>query len=373
MAWPSWHKVAWVPSFKEGTSLFSDTNLWDDMSGLGGADANGTLSGKEQRSELGVGRFMLPFSYQVNEKLNVGGSVDMVWMGLDLQMDIDGNQFQQLYANGQFSGSMVTTMAGMLGAPIVDMNWARFDWTNGSDMFGEADGIGAAFKVGFTYKVNPKLTLGGTYHSQTAMQDLTSKNAKVWFNVDMGGGDTSIPVTGKITVKDFEWPQKAAFGAAYEYSDKWMFVGDISWTDWSSTMKKFSMSFQSDATQADANAAGFANMTMDAFLYQKWDDQFVLSLGTEYKATEKLALRAGLNLADNPIPNTYLNMLFPATVKSHISGGFGYDFGKGSKVNASVVYVPNSKAISLNSTSANDDITVEHSQLSWSLNYSYEF
>ena len=36
---------------------------------------------------------------------------------------------------------------------------------------------------------------------------------------------------------------------------------------------------------------------------------------------DALTLRAGLNLANNPIPDQYMNPLFPAIVKNHVTGG----------------------------------------------------
>ncbi len=43
-------------------------------------------AGLENRTELSVGRVIAPLSFNVNDKLTVGGSVDFVWAGLDLRM-----------------------------------------------------------------------------------------------------------------------------------------------------------------------------------------------------------------------------------------------------------------------------------------------
>jgi long-chain fatty acid transport protein len=43
-------------------------------------------SGQPVRSELGVGRLLLPLAYQLTPALTVGATLDFVWAGLDLRM-----------------------------------------------------------------------------------------------------------------------------------------------------------------------------------------------------------------------------------------------------------------------------------------------
>nr|CRH05118.1 Membrane protein involved in aromatic hydrocarbon degradation [Candidatus Magnetococcus massalia] len=349
--------------YKAGSTLFAGGLSYNLTTAATAATA---LSGLENRSELSVGRAMLPLAYRVNDKLSVGGSVDLVWMGLDMKMDMDGNNFAQMMIGGNVTGSMVTTMqtnAAAMGA----INYGRFDFSDGSDFTGEADGLGAAFKLGFTYKVNNKLTVGGAYHSQTAMSDLEADNATVSFNTSTMG---TVPLSGKIKVKDFEWPQKVALGGAYQVNDKFLLVGDVSWTDWSSTMEKFKLQFESD-NSATNQAFGFNNQEMNVVMDQNWDDMIVLHMGGEYKVTDVLALRAGFSISDNPIPNNTLNPLFPAVVPNHITGGFGYDFKNGGKLNASLAWAPETDNVS--TANASGDMNVSHGQLSWAMNYSYDF
>src|SRR5690606_38919308 len=40
-------------------------------------------AGLENRTELSVGRVIAPLSFNVNDKLTIGGSLDFVWAGLD--------------------------------------------------------------------------------------------------------------------------------------------------------------------------------------------------------------------------------------------------------------------------------------------------
>ena len=78
-------------------------------------------------------------------------------------------------------------------------------------------------------------------------------------------------------------------------------------------------------------------------LPQNWEDQNVVNLGVAWAVNPALTLRAGLNLSDNPIPDAYVNPLFPATVKDHYTAGFGYRFSPASEFNASMTVAPESK------------------------------
>ncbi len=51
------------------------------------------LSGKDIRSEVGVGRLMFPISYNLTDNTTIGASADFVWASMDLQMDMDGMHF----------------------------------------------------------------------------------------------------------------------------------------------------------------------------------------------------------------------------------------------------------------------------------------
>ena len=86
-----------------------------------------------------------------------------------------------------------------------------------------------------------------------------------------------------------------------------------------------------------------------------------------WKANEQLTLRAGLNLADNPIPDAFVNPLFPATVKSHVTLGLGYKVSEAGDFNASLTVTPSSTVTS----GAGPVIT--HRQTNLQLMYSHRF
>lgn len=302
-------------------------------------------SGKDVRSELGVGSLIFPLSYQVNPNLAIGGSLDFVWATMDLQMAASGSQLGGLVTGG--SGTLYSSLGGLTSA-----TWARLDFSDGDKYSGAAKANGYRAKIGATYKVSSSLTVGGSYQGKTSLSDMQTATGSASMSASSGFADV-----GKITVVNFQWPSITSLGASWQASPALMVAADVKSIGWAEVMKNFSMRYDSAQTGGSVSFA----------LPQNWKDQTVVSLGGAYNATSQLTLRAGLNIADNPIPDSNVNALFPATIKSHYTLGAGYDIDKSNAVNFSYVMAPEV------STTDSNGITVKHSQSNWQLMYSHRF
>jgi long-chain fatty acid transport protein len=89
--------------------------------------------------------------------------------------------------------------------------------------------------------------------------------------------------------------------------------------------------------------------------------------GGSYKFVDTVTVRAGVNIANNPIPNDYMNPLFPAIVKNHYMGGLGYAISTVSSVDFSFTYAPEVSATN------SSGVKTTHSQTNWQLMYSHRF
>jgi long-chain fatty acid transport protein len=345
-------------------------------------------SGERVRSEVAMGRVLIPFSYEVNKDLAIAATLDYVWASMDLKMALSGAQFLDMAGSfggsmtyGSVSGSMMNAFGGFVFGGVINpanpVNWGRFDFSDNSAYSGKAKGTGYAGKLGAVYKVNNKFTLGATYHSKTAMSDLEAKGATVSFNANVdfglaGGGPATgyvpatIPVTGTIKVKDFEWPQMFGLGGAYQANEKLLLVFDYKWIGWKSVMKDFKMTFTADANQAGL-AQGFASTELDATMYQNWKDQNVFMLGAGYNFTNEFVGRIGVNIANNPIPDKYENPLFPAIIKNSYMLGGGYAINKANTVDLSYTYAPEVTVTN------GQGVTTSHSQNNIQVMYSHLF
>jgi long-chain fatty acid transport protein len=325
------------------------------------------------RSEVGVARIIAPFSYAINEKLALAATLDYSYAMMDIQMALDGQSLGAMISRGMgadvpapgtVSGSMVDGMMSAIQGGMMPMpgrnDWARFDFSNDNRFTGKARGGGVAGKLGFVYQVDDNISIGATYHSKTAMEDLSAKNSTVSMNI----AGQYIPMTGDIKLKDFQWPAVWALGAAYQM-DKWLLAADIKSIRWADVMESFNVNF---SAHNSASNGMFAGATMDSVLYQNWKDQTVFSLGASYRINPELTVRAGFNVANNPIPDDTLNFLFPAIVRNHINLGMSYDFGATQGIHFAINYAPE-----VSQTNSTTGITTSHSQYAWELMYSFKF
>lgn len=335
----------------------------------GGNTPLGMAAGGNARSELGVGAIMFPIAYEVNDRLSIGGTVDYVWGGLDMKMgmpisstsgsvpgtfgDFAGAAFGGKQVLGSASGTLVNGLGSMVTSPTTTA--AAFDFSNNNDFTGQANGGGVSAKIGATYKVTPKLTVGGSYRMKTNMNDFTGDGSMKL--VDLTTGATTVTIPGKYTVKDFQFPATTTVGMAYKATDKTTVAADVSHIAWSDAMKNFNLNFT-------ANNGASADVSMK----QEWDNQVVVKLGVAHDVNDKLTVRGGVNLAKNPVPDDYLNPLFPAIIKNHVTGGFSYAVSKKSKVSASLAYAPK-----VEQTNKYTGISTSHSQTNWQVMYSHDF
>jgi long-chain fatty acid transport protein len=367
---------------------YGSTSLMSGYSSMTGASQG--MTGQNQRSELGIGRIMLPISYDVSNSLKLAGSLDFLWGGLDMQMGMSGQMFGQMMQAGNVGGTMLQGLGGLMnaglggacpaagspalgGACINDVNWAQFDFSQGTNkMKQRATTTGWAGNIGFTWQANPKLSIGGVYHAKTHLKDMEG-DATVTMNVRAGAGngapgtgqDISMPITGKIKIVNFQWPETYGIGMAYQVNDALMIASDYKRIRWSRVMDAFRMTFVADSGM-------FAGADMSATLTQNWKDQDVFMIGAAYKVSAPLTVRVGVNLANNPIPDGLMNPLFPATVKDHYAFGLGYELSKASSMDFAYTYAP--KVSVTNASNPAMPITTTHAQThNWQLMYSQRF
>lgn len=316
------------------------------------------------RSEVGIGKLIVPLSFDVTPDLNIGGSLDLVWGGMDLQMAMSAAQMGGLAA----SGNLTASGAGAAGLPFFlggANNVGYFNFTDGSDFTGKADATGWAGKLGMTYRVNQQLTVGATYHSKTSLGDMSASGAQLSMidnSGTMGGPAGAVyTLTGTVNIVDFQFPEVYGIGVALQATDDMLVAVDYKRVGWASVMKEFHMTFSS---------TDMGGLNMDMKMPQNWKDQDVFNLGIAYRTSPALTLRAGMNLAGNPVPDNTVNPLFPAIIKDHFTVGAGYAFDKVSEVNASLAYVPK---VTVTAPAASGGYSIDHSQLNWQLMYTRRF
>jgi len=310
-------------------------------------------SGAPVRSELGVGNVIFPLAYQVNPNLTVGATLKFMWSSLDLLMAASPAQLGQMVTGG--SGALGGALAG--GA-LNTATWARINFSDNNDFTGSAKSTGFGASLGAVYKVNKDVTVGGSYQFKSALDDMKTSSTAASMTANPGAAPTAtFTDRGRITVIDFQMPSVFAIGASWQANPSLLLAADLKYIGWSDAMQSFKMRYDS---------AGMGGSVSFA-LPQNWKDQTVLNLGMAWKANEQLTLRAGLNLADNPIPDAYVNPLFPATVKNHVTLGLGYKLSAAGDFNASLAVAPST------SVTSGGGVAISHAQTNLQLMYSHRF
>lgn len=273
------------------------------------------------RSELAVGRVIVPVSYKLNERVNLGATLDYTWASLDMRMAAMFGQMAGMspMPTGQFAAMMGAIQQGQMQPPPT----VRIDFSNNNDFTGAAKSSGWTGKLGMTFQADKDLTLGLSYQLKTRLGDMKTGASAASLTLGMA-------LPGRMVIHDFQMPAVLAAGASWQATPQLQWVADIKRVGWAGVMKNFSMTFDS------AQGMGSMGFTMP----QNWKDQTVVSLGGAYKLDERWTLRGGLSHSSNPVPDGYVHPLFPAIIKNHYTAGFGYRINKTTSLDAAVSHAP---------------------------------
>ncbi len=348
-------------------------------------------SGLVNSSQITAGRFVIPVAYELTpRRLYLGGSFDLVWTAVDWQMLLWGPAFHDMLPNslqagasgrqGSMRGGVMDALAVLRQAgEVADLNYAYFDFDDGSGFTGAAAGVGIAAKAGFVLRVTPELSVGAAVHSPTRLQNLRAEAASLTVNTDVDSGvlagtnpsgsysASSLPLRGTLTLRDFQWPALAAMGAAYRLASGPRLALDIKRIFWSEVMDHLDVRFLAEDTAANG---WFQGQDLHWRLRQRWRDQNVIALGGGFPLASQLELRAGFSYASNPVPRDYLTPLLPMFARQHYSVGAGYFFRPYAAVELALSVTPRT-GYGGGSALAGGDNSVQ--QLSWQLQYRYRY
>jgi len=270
----------------------------------------------------------LSYSQPVGDNWNIAfGAYGVSGMGVDYRdkgWDLDGNPANG-YEGDAFSKYSSLKLVPAASYKITDafsagialhVNYSRLDLNQGdTDDLSAGAAIGAAYRIG-------AFQLGASY---TTPQKSTFKKV---YNFDAFMGDTQ---KDNLTL---EQPATYAAGVAWNITEDWLVEFNTKYLTW-------------------GDSEGYDDFD--------WQNQMVYAIGTQYRATEKLVLRAGFNYAKNPVnehsdwnpqgiteiqgkavPTMGYELLrnigFPAIVESHLTLGFGLNLTETLAVNVSYAH-----------------------------------
>lgn len=352
-----------IGAFTMGLGAFAQGGLGTEYgnSSFLSNDGSGNPTGLGNSSRLLVLNIPLAASYQLNDKLVVGGSVDAMWQGLNLDLLLTTNQVLGLAGDGRVSGTLVTTLApyfpvaaGGNGA----LQGAHFSLTKNQFLGSGVDAWGYGGKLGMLYKASPDTTLGASYAFQSQMADMEGSATLTAVLT----GNTQLPMAGKITIKDFQMPAHLDLGVAQRLSSQWLVTADISRVFWKDVMKDIKVSFVADG-------GGDLNIRLP----QNYRDQTIFSLGTSYALSPEWTVRAGARYATQALRGETLFAVIPATPTKHASLGFSYAVSKAGRIDFAYSHAFREKMENSSLPNTSAPIEVIHSQNNATINYALGF
>jgi long-chain fatty acid transport protein len=315
--------------------------------------ANGNLdTGLENSSRLLVLNIPFAASYQVNDALAIGGSLDAMWQGLNLELLLGADQVVSLIGAGRVGGSLVPVLAG-----LPDLRGAHFSLTRNQPLASGVDAWGVAARIGATYKVDASTVVGAAYSAESSVADM--KGRATLTAVDGVAGQ--VQLNGNIEVRDFQMPANLVFGVSHRLDKNWLVTADISRVFWKHAMKDINVGFVADA-----------GGTLEVRLPQDYKDQTIFAVGAAYDVGA-WTLRAGFRVASQALRSETLFAVVPAIPIQHLSAGFSYRLSPGGVIHFAYAHAfeKTMQNTSLPNTSA--PLNVSHSQNNFVIAYEARF
>ncbi len=313
----------------------------------------GAATGLANSSRLLVLDIPLAASYKVNDALTIGGSIDAMWQGLNLDLLLGADQVGSLIGAGRATGSLVPVLGGIPG-----LQGAHFSLTKSKMLGSGVDAWGYSGRLGLAYQMTPSTRLGAAYNLRSRIGDMEGDATLTAISGVIG----QIPLEGKIKIRDFQMPAKLVVGASHRVTPQWMVTADVSRVFWKEVMKDIKVAFE-------ANTGGNLNI----LLPQDYRDQTILALGTSYALNPEWTLRAGARFASQALRKETLFAVIPATPTKHLSVGFSYAVSQSGRIDFAFSHALREKMSNSSLPNTSAPIEVKHSQNNATLNYTLAF
>lgn len=231
-------------------------------------------------SLFGIAKIIPGIGCQVNEKLSLGASLNIVYASIE--QDFFSNTSVNLGGGSAFAGYKLE----------------------------DAAALRTGFKLGMQYHVTPALTLAATYTEKTELP--------------MTGGTLVADYTalglGKVkyadaSVKGFALPREVAVGLAFKPTDEWLLSFKLNWLNWDDAINDIKLRATKPNNAAAPAVYPFPVAAAD------WKDQWVVATGVAYKWDDRTTLYAGHNYGKNPIPRQNSSPLLAGILEHHLTFG----------------------------------------------------
>ncbi len=242
-------------------------------------------------------------AYRVSDKVRIGGGISIQTLSAELESAVDTG----ISCAGTIgaSGSSACLTAGLLPGVLANDGYAAIDGSS----------TAVSFNLGALFLPQPETRIGVAYRHEMSHEldgnvDFTNNET---FQALLTGGSVPLFLDGPIK-GEIDLPSQLSFSIAHQMNDKLELLGDATWTGWSS-FKELRINFE--------------GIQPDSVSRQDWEDVWRISAGLNYQLNEKVTLRAGLALDQEPIPSPQRRTArIPGNDRTWFAIGAGYAINK---------------------------------------------
>ena len=189
---------------------------------------------------------------------------------------------------------------------------------------------GFGFNLGYLYQLNEGTRFGIAYRSSISHK---LKGSTIWDFSQV----TSNPAVNAFIAKasnkvnsealvELRTPETLSVNAFHQMDDRWALMGDVTWTR-TSRLENLDIQFPPTAEGAER-------------IRQNWKDTYRVSLGTNYKYSESLMLRAGIAHDQAPVRSAELrHPALPDSDRMQYSIGANWKLNANSSLDLAYSYI----------------------------------
>ncbi|MEG1054931.1 MAG: OmpP1/FadL family transporter, partial [Janthinobacterium sp.] len=189
---------------------------------------------------------------------------------------------------------------------------------------------GFGFNLGYLYQLNEGTRFGIAYRSSISHK---LKGSTIWDFSQV----TSNPAVNAFIAKasnkvnsealvELRTPETLSINAFHQMDDRWALMGDVTWTR-TSRLQNLDIQFPPTAEGAER-------------IRQNWKDTYRVSLGTNYRYSESLMLRAGIAHDQAPVRSAELrHPALPDSDRMQYSIGANWKLNANSSIDLAYSYI----------------------------------
>ncbi|WP_258194568.1 OmpP1/FadL family transporter [Janthinobacterium sp. PAMC25594] len=270
-------------------------------------------------------------SFKLDQHHSFGFGITAEYMKAELGQAVDvPGTVKALSANPVISGAFLASVAKAQG--LAAANAAGIALQGAKDGHASMDGNdwGFGFNLGYLYQMNEGTRFGISYRSSISHKlkgDTIWDFSQVSNNAAVNGFISG--ASGKVNSKalvELRTPETVSINAFHQMDDRWALMGDVTWTR-TSRLQNLDIQFPPTAEGAER-------------IRQNWKDTYRVSLGTNYKYSENLLLRAGIAHDQAPVPSAELrHPALPDSDRMQYSVGANWKLNANSSIDLAYSYI----------------------------------